>query len=255
MNIPDNLLYREVINQNGEFAGTFRVYWNKHILKLMEPDAECYKWLNSWDAPVGCYIESMDGTCLQLLNKREYKEKKYLTRWYRFAVTTVYARRFPSGIVKYRDFYGNFMTASKSTLEKFPRTYLGKDNQKVRFASLILQGLNPIKAYQTSYGFRTTTHISSLHKRINRLMTDEIVVKEIKDQLVPFMSEMGKAFTDDELIKEIKSLLQNSVKGSPAHRDNIEFVLHLSGRMPKDITSKRKLKMIEMEEEINPPPQ
>jgi hypothetical protein len=257
MNIPDNKLYREVINQTGQFAGTYRVYWNKHILKLMEPETRCHPWLDSWDAPVGDYIESMDGTCLLLLDKRELKDKdvRYTTRFFRFPVSTIVVRKYPDGTVKYRDFYGNFMTASKSTQEQQPRSFIGKDNQKIRFASLILQGLNPIKAYQAVHSWRATTPIHSIHKRINKLMSDEIVVKEIKNQIVPFMSEMGKNFTDEELIKEIKSLLKNSVKGSPAHRDNIEFVLHLSGKMPKETTQKRKLKMIQMEEEISPPPE
>lgn len=256
MNIEDAKLFRIVTIPRGNFEGQYRVYWNAHILQKYEPDTTLQIWGDCWDADVGDWVESYDGTCLQILKIRTHqdKQKKYprLYRFFRFPVSTIYAYQNKHEI-KYREFYGNFMTAHKDKQGHMPLSMTGKENQKIRFVSMVLRGLNPIKAWRVELGKNLgPVEIPQIHRRLNVLMNDKVIIRELKDQLAPFLTEMEKSFTDESLVTEIKSLLENSNKGTVVHRDNIEFVLGILNKMPVNLANqKRKLTM--QIEETGPP--
>lgn len=255
MEIPDNKLYREVRLTNGIHSGVYRIYWNKYICEKMEKRAVIYKWgdIEVLKAEAGNWVETYDGTVIQILDIRIYKDKKNrIFHFFKFPVATVYAWTNYLGITKFRQFQGNFMTAGRNTMKM---TIAGSDNQKVRFASYIVSGMNPLKAYRLAFNNLAPTTVTTLHRRVNQMITDDIVRKEIVSQIEPLIDKINKSFSDERLINELDDLLTRSRKGTDAHRENIKFIMALMNKLPEHMyPNKKKDKAIDINyEEVKPP--
>lgn len=233
MNIPDEQLFRTITLTKGLYIGEHKLYWNAYICKLFEHNTRIYKWGQSevLEAIAGDWVETYDGTVFQILDKRIYNDKKRNRQFffYRFPIATVYAWETKKGY-KYRQLFGNFMSMSRGNMRQ--NTVAGSDNQKVRFATYLVSGINPLKAYRLAFNNFATLPVTTLHRRVNQMITDEIVKKELFTQLEPLVEQLNTEFSDEKLVQELKILLQASRKGSDAHRENIKFIMALLNKLP-----------------------
>lgn len=230
MEIAEDKLYRIITLSDGQHKGEYRLYWNEVICRLLEDNPSILKWGDCLNAQAGDWIVTYDGTVMQALSRREYIDKwgrKFI--FFKFPIATVYIWQTRKEGWKYRQLFGNFMSVERHSMVK---TWTGTDNQKIRFASLIIAGINPLNAYRMAFNNQTTLPIASLHRKVNQLMTDEIVRKEIITQLQPLADKLSDEFNDDRLVRELDLLLANSRKGSDAHRENIKFIMALLNKLP-----------------------
>lgn len=234
MEISEENLYRIITLTKGQFRGDYRLYWNTHICKLFEPEPYIVKWGDCEAIKASDWIETYDGTVLQCLDRRNYYDKRKWNRHFIFIrtpIATVYIWQTKAGY-KYRQLFGNFMSMNRHKMTT-GTTLAGSDNQKIRFATYMISGLNPLKAYRLAFNNFATLPVTTLHRRVNQMITDDIVKKEITDQLEPLYERLNTEFSDDKLVKELGILLQASRKGSDAHRENIKFIMALLNKLPQ----------------------
>lgn len=233
MEIPEDKLYRTITLTKGLYEGQHKLYWNPYICRLFEGDVTIYKWGQDevLTAIAGNWVETFDGTVFQILHKRIYKDKKRNRQFifFRFPIATVYAWETLKGY-KYRQLFGNFMSMSRGNMKQ--NTVAGSDNQKVRFATYLVSGINPLKAYRLAFNNFATLPVTTLHRRVNQMITDEIVKKELFEQLEPLVDKLNTEFSDQRLVDELRELLDRSRKGSDAHRENIKFIMALLNKLP-----------------------
>ncbi|WP_448506065.1 hypothetical protein [Immundisolibacter sp.] len=248
MDIPEDKLYRIITLTKGLYEGEHKLYWNSYICKLFEHCERVYKWGNNevLDAVAGDWVETYDGTVFQILHKRIYKDKKRNRQFvfFRFPIATVYAWETLKGY-KYRQLFGNFMSMSRGNMKS--NTIAGSSNQKIRFATYLVSGLNPLKAYRLAFNNYATLPVTTLHRRVNQMITDEIVKKELFEQLEPLVEKLNTEFSDQRLVDELKELLDRSRKGSDAHRENIKFIMALLNKLPDAMYPNNKNKKIATE--------
>lgn len=240
MQIEDNKLYREFIIRKGKYAGTYKIYWNRHIFHLFEQDSYLFNWLNDNIDDINLedgyynnkevYIESMDGTVMRLLDKNRIIDKKGRIFYFcKFPSAYVYYYYRIDGKKVHRNFYGNFMYTGNNTLRQNAQRILNK--QKALFVTLVLNKVDIYEAYKIATGKRSYNQ-ETLNKRIMDMLNDKIVKKELNIQLQEFNNKLNEHFTDEMIIDELKSLLEHSRKGSMAHRENIKLILELTNRYP-----------------------
>lgn len=249
MEIPDDKLYRIVKLTKGQFEGEYKYYWNKHIFSLLEPHRTFYQWGSPEiiKAVPGDFIEAFDGIIVPLLDVRKYTDKKNRRfHFCRFPTATTYYYFTATNELKFRQFQGNFMTAGRNSLKM--NTIPGSENQKVRFVSYLVAGLHPFKAFRLAMNNNSTLPVTTLHRKVNQLVNDEIVRNEISTQLAPFMNELDQKFDDKRLVNELDMLLERSRKGSDAHRENIKFILGLLNKLPDHMKEKNKKSFKEIPE-------
>lgn len=229
MEIAEDKLYRIITLSSGQHIGEYRLYWNETICRLLEDNPSILKWGDCLNAQAGDWIITYDGTVMQALSRREYIDKsKRKFIFFKFPIATVYIWQ-RKDKWNYRQLFGNFMSMERHSMIK---AWEGTDNQKVRFATLIIAGINPLNAYRMAFNNHMTLPIASLHRKVNQLMSDEIVQKEIITQLQPLADRLSDEFNDNRLVKELDLLLANSRKGSDAHRENIKFIMALLNKLP-----------------------
>lgn len=226
MNIPDDKLYREIIIQTGKWQGTYKIYWNRYIAEQFGI-TDILNWLNDdirYVKPLQ-YIESMDGTCVPILfiTRRTDKSREFYFCHFPNMMTYFY-RRQGFETFKKRNFYGNII-ADRHTLAKVGSSK-GTVPKKL-FVSYLLSGMNPVTAY--SKAFNIYYH-PSLASKVVRLMDDKIVKKEIKIIYNQFAQKLNLQFSEEDLINEIKLLVNNCKKGSNTHRENLKFLLEIMGK-------------------------
>jgi len=257
MEIPEQHLYRTITLSKGLYEGEHKLYWNPYICRIYQPDVKIYKWGQDevLDAMAGDWVETYDGTCFQILHKRIYKDKKRNRQFvfYRFPIATVYAWQTLKGY-KYRQLFGNFMSMSRGNMKS--NTIAGSSNQKIRFATYLVSGLNPLKAYRLAFNNFATLPVTTLHRRVNQMITDEIVKKELFEQLEPLVDRLNNEFSDERLVEELKQLLDRSRKGSDSHRENIKFIMALLNKLPDSMypnKSDRKKMSVDADYKVLPP--
>lgn len=230
MEIPNDKLYRIITIQKGKYQGDYKIYWNRYIAEQFGVK-DILNWLND-DLRYATnmqYIESMDGTCVPLLyiSRRTDKTREFYFCYFPNIMTYFYRNFKYEHFVK-RNFYGNII-GNRHTLTK-PGAITNSLKKKT-FVSYILSGVNPVTAY--TLAFNALYH-PSLTGKVIKLMDDKIVRKEISIVYNQFRSKLEKHFTEEELIKEISSLITSSKKGSNTHRENLKFLLELMGKMGND---------------------
>lgn len=252
-------LYRTFKVAKGQYEGEYKLYFNRTVAAHYLPEnIKIYKWGDNecLNAEAGDYIESYDGSVVILIRKRIYTSKATQMPFYffRFPMCTITAYTPKTKPVKFREFYAQAAYLNKGMV--VPRIERGSRNQKIRFATMIISGVHPFKAYRIAFSKLEPIQINTLHRRINMLITDEVVQKEIKDQLLPLAERLGEEFTDERLVKELGLLLQASRKGSDAHRENIKFIMALLNKLPDAMYPNGKNKKIAAEvpySEVRPP--
>lgn len=251
-------LYRIFKVDKGDYKGEYRLYFNRKVAEYYLPDRKIYKWGDDecLQAEAGDYIESYDGSVVMLIRKRVYTSKKTQVPFYffRFPMSTITAYVTKTKGIKFREFYGQMAYINKG--EIVPKIRQGSDNQKIRFVSMLLSGVHPFKAYRIAFGKFDPIEIGNLHRKVNKLMTDEVVRTEINEQLVPFIEQLNEEFSDNKIVQQLKLLIDNSRKGSDAHRENIKFIMALLNKLPQAMYSGSKAqKSLAQEVQVISPPQ
>ena len=256
MEIPEDKLYRIITLSKGMYQGEYRLYWNRYICEQFESNITVVKWGYCTSIKAGDWIETYDGTLLQCLDRRDYYDKRKNRRHFIFIrtpIATVYIWETKEGY-KYRQLFGNFMSMNRSTMRQ--KTVAGSSNQKIRFATYLVSGLNPLKAYRLAFNNYATLPVTTLHRRVNQMITDEIVKKELFEQLEPLVERLNTEFSDQRLVNELRELLDRSRKGSDAHRENIKFIMALLNKLPQAMYPGSKAqKSLAQEVQIISPPQ
>lgn len=241
--VEEKDLYRIFTIHKGSNAGDYKLYFNRTVAQHYLPEnIHIYKWgeVECMSAQPGDYIEAYDGAVVMLMNVRPYvsKQNKVPFWFFRFPMCMIRAYRLRNGTYKFGEFYAQMTYLNKNRLVSTMR--YGTDNMKIRFATLIVAGVHPIKAYRLAFGANwiTSLDIRSLNKRINNIMKDEVVKAEILQQIQPLVDKLGDKFSDERLVQELDLMLSNSRKGSDAHRENIKFIMALLNKLPDNMYSK-----------------
>lgn len=229
--------YREHRIQYGQYAGIHRVYWNSSICKQYEKIDNVKRWAIDREIAVGEWVESLDGSCCQLIAKRTHIDSKGRAHtFHRFPMCTITSYYTMKGEYRYNNFFASL--AARNGDIPYRRGETGY-HQKIRFISFILAGINPLKAYRIAFDYYTTVSIASLHRKITKILTDKDIQMEIQKQLTPFIEELESRLTEKSLIEELDLLIRNSKKGSREHRENLEFVLKLLNKIPSNGSAKQ----------------
>lgn len=228
--------YRVFTVSRGNYIGRHRIYWNPSICEYYEK-VKTKQWRDDPNIEIGDWIESDDGTVAQLL--QIMKNFKDIVRFYRFPFTTITAYKVKTGEWKFNRFLASYVpiNATKTgILEGKDRGYdKGKYQQtKIRFATYLCMGIDINKAYKLC--FQQTVFKSnfdstiSYNRKVMNMLKDEIVQAEIRNQLATFDEKLGATIPEEKLIKHIDDLLNYSVKGSKDHRENIQYIMKLTGK-------------------------
>lgn len=235
-------IYREYRIQSGQYAGIHKIYWNSDICRQYEQIDTVKRWAIDKNLEVGDWIESLDGSCCQLLSKRTFTDKRGREHtFYRFPMTTITAYYTMKKVLKWNNFHASLSSRNSGLANSKPNSSI---YQKIRFVSYIINGINPLKAYRLAFNHKYTISIASLHRRVTNLLKEREVIMELKEQLAPFRKELENKVSNQTLLEHIEKLLQFSKLGSKEHRENIKFVLELLNKIP----SKKKIEDVEYEE-------
>jgi hypothetical protein len=226
MEIPDEQLYRIIVVPKGKWQGEYKIYWNRYIAEKMGIQ-NILNWLNDDIRnyhPLQ-YIESMDGTCVPILAMSRYEDKsrEFYFCYFPNAMTYFYRRKDHTNFVK-RNFYGNFIS-SRHSLSK--SNTITNSVRKKFFVSYIISGMNPVTAYAKAFN---QIYHPSLASKVLKLMDDKIVKQELKVIVNDFNRKVNATFTEDDLINELKTLITHCKKGTNTHRENLKFILEITGK-------------------------
>lgn len=255
--IDISLLKREYNLERGLFKGTHILYLNKEIAQTLNPNMKLMRWRDERmfeEAEAGWWIEADDGWVVQLLRKVVYKPKtnNVYHYFFRFPMCNAIAYINQSGTKRFRQFQGQYTYANKNRIS--PSTTM-EASRKKRFASFIVAGLSPPKAYYLAFNDNTVKGLT-LTYRMDRLMSDKIVQKEVIALMEPLAAKVNESFSDERLISELEQLLDRSRKGSDAHRENIKFIMSLVNKLPSHMYPDRKKNKEILDtpyEEVKPP--
>ena len=213
-------------------------YHGDHIIFETEEEANqngitCKRW---WDPEIkaGDWVIADDGGVLQCLKYYKMTNKAgYTTHCYRFCNTTlsVYPRK--CGETSISNFYAFFTKSCKSSIGEVKPLERSKI---VAFAQMVMAGMPIYKSFMSLklHGHRFGMVSSNA---ILSVVQSPLFRKTIMEEVKTLNKRVNEKFTDDYVIKEIESLLENTTKGSKEHRENIKFILSLKN--PAEELSKR----------------
>jgi len=245
-------LKRDYKIYNGNCEGTHYIYDNKEELLKDYLDIKIWEWrdnnLDSYE--IGDWIKTDDGFYVQILKTRKLynKEKRNINTFIRFPMGTfcVYRRK-DSGFT-----YPKLLSfISKLDSSSISGSYRNLDRdvmQKIKFATYILTGVEPHKAYILAYKPITSLTSYQCKRKAVKLMNDKIVRNEISNQLQTFVTQVDDTFSIERLVTELDRLLTLSKAGTKDHRENIEFIMELKGIRKRQNSKPGKIEEISYEE-------
>ena len=218
------------------FHGEHTIYDSTEEFEEKNPGMQWKKWgyTDPEKLQVGEWIRADDGYVLQLLRIRLFppREKSKETYFMRLPMGTFAIWRTNDGW-HWRQLYAQFSVPHKNSASQRSRVYHGGHIEKIKFATLLVSGVNLKLAVRMTYPM--------LHKMTNnqylikaaKLMDDKIVRKEIKALTEKFQEDLVDKFGDVRLVKELDDLVTFSKKGTDAHRNNILFIMELRNMYKK----------------------
>lgn len=220
----------------GKFAGEHQIFDDDADFLKYHPDFDLSQ-IRTWSVhpfneyKVGDWVRYMDGCIGQLLDIYIYK---WQTPRYRFRFANYVSAawwRIKTSDWGYYNIYGRVMHLHESTnlvriRRKPTRKNIPTTVAKARFVAYILAGIDPLTAYKMIFR-RTVTRITNKHVRT--LLMDEEVRQEIQEQTASLQTLARAKFSKETLIEHLVSLVENSRKGSMNHRENLRFVMEITG--------------------------
>ena len=226
------------IRETNMYAGTHIIYENETEFRqhISNPDIKLHRWAvdDFRDYQIGDYIQAEDGYITQILDIKEMKskkERKGKTIFIRFPMGTFAVYEKADGSIHYPRFYAQFTQGDKGSASGRSRcNFTGsKDEVKRRFANLIYDGIDSRTAYRLAFGYKRIITNSQIDRKITDMMKNEVVIQELKRLSKPVRDKYNELFSADRIIKQLEMLLDNSRKGSTAHRENLKLILRLRG--------------------------
>jgi hypothetical protein len=260
------LRYFEV--RRGKYTGQHKIYND-----VVEAEADGIKNIKvPWyrpDVEIGDWCVADDGYVLQLLHKNTLINKRHIsgqrTDYYRFCNGTFYVYYGKRGKRNIKNFYGNVAQSNKSSLSQSSSLGRYMNSKKKYFVTLLASGLDPYNAYAKAYkaSMLYTKSAAYIWKQIDMLLSDELVRKELMNELKPTIKlledqikqETGFATMQEWLVNELSTLLTKTKGLKPRdRRDNIRLLVTLFSE-PLGFNSKKTTKEIdEAEWQLIPPP-
>ena len=236
-----------LLRGKSKYEGVHIIYDTIEEFHRLMPIAVVWKWaiddlINQGD--IGDWIQAEDGYIVQLLNRYPIKKKdKPITTYaFRFPMGTFGASIRVDGSVKYPQFYAQFTTADKNSMSGKSRALRSNDINKVRFAMMVLAGMDPRKAYRAAFDNRRFLTMAQIDHKIMRLFMDEIVRDEIKQSVVAFKDDIKKKIPMSKVIEKIVSHWDGVKSGSSEEQKAIEFMMEIHDVVIVDgSTGKRKI--------------
>ncbi|MCX7727593.1 MAG: hypothetical protein N2053_12180, partial [Chitinispirillaceae bacterium] len=235
----DKLVTR-VVRSDGEHL----VYFNSDVFRHIT-GLDCKVWGRDL-VERGDWVECLDGAVIECLKVNYYYEAKREREVYycKFCISGNHYYRInrKTGEIYWSRLYGRVTHKVKDWRYR-------QDEVKL-FFDLIMGGMNIREAYKiaTKKAYNSMRAYKLLStKQFKELLMDSSLINQIKER-----------FSDERMIKELMELLDRSRKGSDSHRENIKFILALTGRLPEELYNK-KIKSVNEIQRVDyteiPPPQ
>lgn len=202
---------------------------------------------------IGEWIRVDDGYVIQVLHLKRFGNKTGGDTFF----VRVPMGTFPVYMTKkgwkWRQLYAQFSSPHKSSISQRSRLYTGGHIEKIKFATLLLSGINLTTAVRMTYPNLHRVKKNQLLIKAAKLMDDVIVRQEIKTQMAKFKDDISNKFGDERILTELDDMIKWSKKGSDAHRVNIQFIMELRGLYDPP-TKGKKMKSIPEASYTNVPP-
>lgn len=232
-------------DERSRFYGEHIVYDSEKEFETEHPGVQWRIWGNGdpADWEIGDWFRADDGYIIELLGIKYFPAKtevEHGTYFFRvpmgtFACWWVFSRK----KWKWRQLFAQFSVPSKNSASQISRIYHGGHIEKIKFANLIIAGINPTTAVRMTFPNLHRLTKSQLLIKAAKLMADEVVQTEIRLQIDKFKNDIVDKFGDKRLLEELDSLLTHSKKGTDAHRSNIQFIMELRGLYSTQKNSKK----------------
>lgn len=237
---------RELVLREGtKYGGIHFVFESREEFRKKYPEAKLWKWntVEALESEVGDWFEAEDGFIVQLLQKYDIiRQGITATRCFRFPQGTWGVHRKVNGEYKFPNFYAYFTCGDKSSLSHRPPVHRVADYVKIRFAAMVMAGMDVRQAYRTNFqtdGRRFLTQ-HQLDSKIVRLFMDPVVQKEIKQHVAAFKDDVKNDITLRDVVDKIKSHWTNVKPGSAQELRAIEFMMEVHDVVAVDESTGRK---------------
>lgn len=243
-------MIREYKIYSGLYEGIHLIFDNQQELLEKHPNIKIWEWhdgnVDLYEA--GDWMKAEDGFYIQILHIRKMirKSDNYnINTFIRFPVGTFCVYRKKTGGFTYPKMLASISNLDTSSISGKYRNLNRDVMLKIKFASYILAGIDPGKAYILAYQPMQTLTPYQYNRKALTLMADEVVKKEIKTQVQTFHSQINETFSIERIINALDELLAFSKKGTKDHRENIELIMELKGLKERATPIKDKNKIPE----------
>jgi len=219
-------MFREYKISTGKFTGIYPIYLHPDYWKQDFPDIPLKKWLEDIEYEQGDWVQSMDGFVCQVLQVNKLVNKvNHTSLFVRFPMCTVTYYTKKDGTKKFSNFYAMFTSRERDNVSGGRITI--DAGSKIKFATLVSQGMNVFQAYKTAVKDIGIT--LRVKRHIYALFQDKLVRNTLMNELKPFTDKLNEVITEDQIIEHLELLLSKSRQGSQNHRENIKFIMELKG--------------------------
>jgi hypothetical protein len=250
MGLEDKL--REyLIRGSKAYNGVHYIYENQEECRKHQNDVRIWKWAidDVRKYNIKDWLQAEDGYVVQILHIRTMVNKYgYVTYFVRVPMGTFACNIRQDDSVRFPRLYAQFSNGTKTSASIRSRFHYGI-HEKIKFASLIVAGVHPFKAYSLIYRPKTFLTNYQLNSKVTELMADDVVQKEISGALAKFQNDFDNKFSYEKILEHLEELLDNSEKGTAAHRGNIQFIMELK-KMIASSKGKNNAAKVQKAEEI-----
>ena len=219
-------------DKRSPFCGEHIVYDTEKEFEEKCPGMKWKKWgfTDPTKLQVGEWVRADDGYIVQVLKIRFFpKRAESCTKesyFIRMPMGT-FAVWMTKGGWHWRQLCAQFTVPHKNSASQRSRLYHGGHIEKIKFATLLISGVNLKLAVKMTYP--NLHHLTSNQILIKaaKLMNNKIVQQELKSLTAKFQEDLVDKFGDVRLVKELDELITHSKKGSDAHRNNILLLMEL----------------------------
>lgn len=252
--------------KRGKYVGEHCVYESVEDFRRHHPNESYLRWGTAPFDQINqnVWVEAMDGYILQCLYRRTlHTVKTGQTRFlYGFANVALPVWPRKNGTFGYYYLYGQYSYLRDSNMSPKnrnayrPRPIIGgepgKERKKLaitKFVAYVVAGMDIHQAYRLCYWDKDGRKSST---KVMELMQEEEVRQELQHQLQPFIEKVRGTFTEDRLLTEMEKLLDKSRPGSESHRENLRFIMGLTGHLNIPPPKKRQIEPAEWTEVKDP---
>jgi len=240
---------KTIIVTDSQYAGEYLVYDidsdnSKDLPKHRDIE-------NNKEYTVGEWIKSYDNYIIQIIAKKEYTGMiKYWT---------------PCGVIiskkigRTGKMYTSKFSVCFNNLHKeksIKVTNLGNAVDRIARAKMRLIAKGLLSGLGMTYLMKNIGKMRNVTaEKVYLLLTSEKFMTEYSAEVEDFVARVKATpdFSDDNMIKEMQMLLVNSRKGTEVHRENIKFILNITGRSNDKALTSKELRTKKIES--NQPPQ